>query len=166
MKQALQVQFMAALEMMKRAIEKCPEELWDDPAEKNRFWHVAYHALFYLHLYMQAGEDKVESWSKGRENYQMMSPTLPWPPHDPVIIDSSYTQADLLEYITFCENQVKKQLAATDLGAAESGFSWIPLDKFGLHIYSLRHFQSHVGELAERLWARANIEIDWIGVVE
>jgi predicted kinase len=38
---------------LKQAIEKCPDALWNDPADKNRFWHVAYHALFYTHLYLQ-----------------------------------------------------------------------------------------------------------------
>jgi hypothetical protein len=39
--------------LRERSIEKCPDRLWNDPADKNKFWHVAYHALFYTHLYLQ-----------------------------------------------------------------------------------------------------------------
>ena len=166
MQSSLEAQFLGALEMMKRAIERCPDDLWDDQDEKNRFWHVAYHGLFYLHLYLQPSEAEMEPWSKGRENYQLMGPRLPWPPHDPIIIEHTYSRADLLEYVDFCQAQVKKQMAQVNLSAEASGFPWIPLDKFGLQIYSLRHFQSHVGELAERLWAQAEIEIEWIGLVK
>jgi hypothetical protein len=47
--------------------------------------------------------------------------------------------------------------------AAPSGFDWLPMNKFELQIYNIRHVQQHAGELMERLGARANIDVDWIG---
>ena len=37
-------QYRAALAMIQAAIEGCPQALWDNPSDRNRFWHVAYHA--------------------------------------------------------------------------------------------------------------------------
>jgi hypothetical protein len=32
-----------------------------------------------------------------------------------------------------------------------------------LQIYSIRHIMQHAGELMERLGARTDVEIDWVG---
>jgi len=52
-RQVIQSQYGASLDMLKQAVEKCPVSLWDDRRYRNRFWHIAYHALFYTHLYRQ-----------------------------------------------------------------------------------------------------------------
>ena len=46
-------QYQASLEMFKQTITKCPELLWNSPGDKAKFWQIAYHALFYTHLYLQ-----------------------------------------------------------------------------------------------------------------
>jgi hypothetical protein len=52
-KQASISQYQATLGMLKQAIVKCPESMWDAPDPPNRFWQLAYHTLFYTHLYLQ-----------------------------------------------------------------------------------------------------------------
>jgi hypothetical protein len=54
--QILISQYLASLEMLKEAISKCPEKLWNNPEDKTKFWHLAYHALFYTHLYLQESD--------------------------------------------------------------------------------------------------------------
>ena len=49
---ALKSQYHAALSMLRQTIERCPEDLWLDETPENAFWHVAYHALFYGHLFL------------------------------------------------------------------------------------------------------------------
>ena len=39
---AIQTQFHAALTMLERAVDACPDTLWDDATYTNRFWHIAY----------------------------------------------------------------------------------------------------------------------------
>ena len=46
-------QYLASLEMLRHVITGCPEDLWDRVEDGNRSWHIAYHALFYTHLYLQ-----------------------------------------------------------------------------------------------------------------
>jgi DinB superfamily len=162
-KQVIQSQYLAALEMLKQAVVKCPEDLWNAPEDKNKFWHVAYHALFYTHLYMQDGEKDFKPWDKHRNEYQFMG-QVPWPPHSPPKIDEPYTREDVLSYSAFVREQVEARLPALDLEAA-SGFEWLPFGKLELQFYNIRHLQHHAAELYERLGARAGIDLDWIGSI-
>ncbi|MFH1086390.1 MAG: DinB family protein [Chloroflexota bacterium] len=155
-------QYYAALEMLRQAIAKCPDALWDDPHDKNRFWHVAYHALFYTHLYVSVSEGAFTTWAQHRQEYQFLG-TVPWPPHDPPRIGEPYRKEQLLDYVEVCRQQVRAQLALLDLDSASSGFYWLPFGKLELQFYNIRHLQQHTGELMERLGARAGIDVDWVG---
>jgi hypothetical protein len=150
-RQIVRSQYLATLEMLKAAIEKCPETLWDDPADKNKFWHVAYHALFYTHLYLQPTEQDFKPWVKHRQAHDLSEPAEP------------YSKDEVLEYLAFCQQQVIDQVPQLNLDA-ESGFDWLPMNKAELQIYTIRHIQQHAGELMERLGSRAGIDIDWVGV--
>jgi hypothetical protein len=39
--------------MLQEAVVKCPESLWKDREYENAFWHIAYHTLYFTHLYLQ-----------------------------------------------------------------------------------------------------------------
>jgi hypothetical protein len=49
-------QFAAAIQTIRLAIGACPDELWDDRANGSPFWHLAYHALFYIDFYLSDDE--------------------------------------------------------------------------------------------------------------
>lgn len=144
---SIQSQFLAALAMLEQVIVKCPDPIWDAPGDKDKFWNKAYHALFYAHLYLQETEKHFQPWEKH---------------HDP---DNGepFTQAEVLEYLAFVQNQVRERVPQLDL-EAESGFHWLPFNKLELQIYNIRHIQQHAGELFERLGTRENIELNWVGI--
>jgi hypothetical protein len=150
-RQIIRSQFLATLEMLKQAIEKCPDALWDDPADKNRFWHVAYHALFYTHLYLQPTEQGFKPWAKQRKAHDLSQEAEP------------YSRGEVLEYLAFCQQQVIEQVPQLNL-EAESGFYWLSFNKAELQIYNIRHLQQHAGELMERLGSRAGLDVDWVGM--
>lgn len=155
-------QFHAALDMLEQTIQRCPDSLWYDDAPKNRTWHIAYHALFYTHLYLQPTGADFVPWAKHRENYNVMGGRLGYPPFTEVVIDQPYSQAALLDYLAICRAEVDKQTAEMDL-EAPSGFEWLPFGKFELQFYSLRHLMMHIGEIADRLgWQ--GIDVDWRGM--
>jgi hypothetical protein len=145
MHKAIQSQYLAALEMLKQVIVRCPPVLWDAAGNQDKFWRKSYHTLFYAHLYLQHAEQDFVPWEKH---------------HDPDG-DVPFTQDEVLEYLSFVQRQVAERVPATNL-AAESGFSWLPFDKLELQFYNIRHIQQHTGELYERLDAHANIELDWV----
>jgi uncharacterized damage-inducible protein DinB len=143
-------QYHAALEMLKETIVSCPEALWHHPDDGNKFWQVAYHALFYTHLYLQESEEAFQPWAGHREEYRM-DKQVAEPP----------TKALVLEYLAFCQHQAVEKVSALVLDAA-SGFEWLAFTKIELQLYSIRHIQQHVGELMERLGPHA-ADIDWVG---
>lgn len=149
--QIIRSQYLATLEMLKQVIEQCPETLWNDPADKNKFWHVAYHALFYVHFYLHPTEKDFRPWAKQRKAHDLAQTADP------------YSREEVLEYLAFCQQQVEEKVPQLDLDA-ESGFSWLPFNKAELQIYNIRHLQQHAGELMERLGSRAGLEVDWVGM--
>jgi hypothetical protein len=160
----IQSQYLASLEMLAAVVQGCPQSLWEHPEPKNKFWHIAYHALFYTHLYLQPSAGDFTYWEKHREGYEFMGPT-PWPPYEQPEIGQPYTPVEVLEYIDFCRNQVRDILPRLDLTSEQSGFDWLPFGKFELQFYNIRHLQQHTGELCERLGA-AGVDIDWVGMVK
>jgi hypothetical protein len=159
-KEAIKSQYHASFEMLKQAIVKCPESMWDDQEDKNRFWHVAYHALFYTHLYLQPAREDFSPWTKHRDKYESLR-SSPRPPHEEPGSGKPYSKEELLEYHEICKEQVEEQIASLNLDA-KSGFHWLPFNKMELQFYNIRHLQHHTGELCERLGTRENVEVDWI----
>ena len=159
-KEVIKHQYSAALEMMRQVVEKCPETLWASPEYSNPTWHVVFHALFYTHLYLQPAEVDFEPWELHREQYRSLRAAGQ-------ARDESrpYTRQEMLDYVTFCKYQVEEIVERLDLEGS-SGFSWLPFNKLEAQFYNLRHLQQHIGELCERLGAKGEIEVDWIGKVD
>jgi len=159
-KQQIKSQYHASLEMLRQAIEECPDDSWDNPGDKNRFWQVAYHTLFYVHLYLAPTEGAFVPWQKHREHYPHMG-SLPWARNQKPEIGEPYTKEEVLEYLALVRGEVEAQVDACDL-AAESGFYWLPMKKLEHLLYNIRHLMLHTGELSERLWVRDGIEVGWV----
>ena len=159
---AVRSQYLASLAMLEQTIEGCPEPLWTADSRTNPFWQIAYHSLFFVHLYLQPTERDFVAWSKHRPDYQVMGGKLPYPPFTPVTIGEPYTRAEVLEYLEHCRAEVARLVPVLDLEAS-SGFPWLRLGKLELQLYSIRHIQLHTGELAERLAVEAKVEVGWVG---
>lgn len=150
----IQSQYLSALKMLQAVIERCPEAVWDAEPDKNRTWHVAFHALFYLHLYLQPTEAAFVPFRSAdpqrRSLAEISQDTAP------------YSRTELLEYLEFCREQVRTVVPQLDLHGP-SGFDWLPFSKLETQFYNIRHLMQHTGELMERLWRDAGIEVDWVG---
>ena len=154
-------QFNAALSMMEQTVSRCPDDLWDVPGQANPFWRVAYHALFYVDLYLQPSEEELTLWEEARTGYQFLGPT-PFPPHEQPVADNPYRKEEMLAYIEYLRSLVNRAVPVLAL-SEPSGFHWLPFDKFELQIYNIRHLQQHVGDLSTILLTQANLEINWVG---
>src|SRR5438477_11783108 len=70
---ALKSQYHAALKTLHEVIEKCPDGMWNDPADSSApFWRVAYHTLFYAHFYLQQTQEDFSPWARHREEAQYL----------------------------------------------------------------------------------------------
>lgn len=148
--------------MLRAAVQKCPRDHWNNAAHDNRFWRIAYHTLFYTHLYLSPSEEKFEPWEKALPDYPYLG-RRPWPPFEETVIGDPYTQTDILDYCALIMERVPRMIAAIPMESA-SGFPWIPFSRFELHLYNIRHIQHHTGQLIDRLRSEARIGIDWVGM--
>ena len=146
-------QYFAALTMLKQAVECCPDSLWDAESDENKFWRVAYHALFYTHLYLQKSLDDFHAWEKHWDKAQRVDKDAP--------SGKPFTKTEILEYVDTCRKQVEERTAALD-PEAPSGFHWLAFNKLELQFYNIRHLAQHTGELMERLGSRAGVNVDWV----
>jgi hypothetical protein len=144
-------QYGAALDMLRQTIVACPEPAWNAAGDKNKTWQVAYHALFFTHLYVEDSEDSFTPWIKHRDQSEDF---------DEQGAGEPYSKETILEYLGFCWQYVAERVPRLDL---ESSFDRRPYNKLELQIYSIRHIMQHTGELMERVGARGGAEIDWVG---
>jgi hypothetical protein len=156
-------QYRASIAMLREAVTKCPESLWLAPDYPNKFWHIAYHALFYTHLYLHDSEKEFRAWQKHRQNYQFLG-ALPWPPHDRPKIETPYSKEGILEYLQVCRDEIDARVPSLDVNSP-SGFHWLPFSKLELQLYNIRHLQHHTGQLIDRLRTVAQIGVAWVVAV-
>jgi hypothetical protein len=158
-------QFAAAIQILRLAVEACPEELWDDRTEGSPFWHLAYHALYFTDFYLSKDENAFRpmAFHEDKANflpgdYQDFAGIVGTP-------EKAFTREQLLEYADHCLGKCLETFEAlTEERALERcGFWWYELNVGEFLLHNLRHAQHHAGQLALLLRRRADIGIDWLG---
>jgi hypothetical protein len=153
---ALSGQYIAALRMLMNCVELFPDDLWVSGSHPRNPWRIAYHAVFYAHLYLGQDEAGFVPWEKGIEDCSDLWEDANAP------VRPAYTREEILGYIDHVIALVEPTIATLDLDSQESGFSWYKdFAKLEHEILSVRHIQGHVGQLSELLMA-AGIDTKWI----
>src|SRR5215467_12750277 len=63
LRSALKSQYHATLAMLRAAIKRCPDDLWlSSQGHANPIWRIAYHTLYYTHLYLQPNNSTFRPW--------------------------------------------------------------------------------------------------------
>ena len=153
--------------MLREAIERCPEELWLSTEHRNAFWQIAYHALFYTHLYLSTEWSAFRPWQGHQSAVQhpdgdsrsgKPGSTLP-------LIPEPYTRAQTLACWDVYNASVDSAVDAMDLLSPQSGFPWYKMSKLEHQLVNLRHLQHHAAQLADRIRAALDTGIRWVGTV-
>jgi len=162
---ALKSQYHAALAMLRQTIGLCPDETWSGNEHLNSFWQIAYHTLFFAHLYMQPNEEAFRPWEHHQTEVQYPDGIAgPPDPNSPLpLVPKPYTKAGVLAYWSVCDQMVDDAIDALDLHSPESGFSWYRVSKLEHQIINIRHIQHGAAQLADRLRSAAGVGIDWVG---
>jgi hypothetical protein len=160
MKAALISQYKAGLKMLAEVIERCPDRLWDDDSYASAYRRIVYHSLFYTAFYLSESADKFIPWEKHLHGYNQLGQFND--ENQPLVIIATYSKTDLLNYTQYISENVAECVNNTNEGD-ESGFYWIAMDKFELHLYNIRHLQHHTGQLIERLHQNGISGIGWVG---
>jgi hypothetical protein len=161
----LKSQYHAGLAMLRETVENCPDELWESEEYANRCWQVAYHVLYFTHLYLSPGEAAFRPW-KHHQAHAQHPDGIPGPA-DPdsnlPLIPEPYTREQVLDYWRECDQMVDEAVDRLDLHRPESGFHWYRVSKLEHQLINLRHLQHHTAQLADRLRAAPGIGTHWIG---
>ena len=96
LKQALKGQYHAALDMLRGAIEACPDSLWTGGVPPRSFWRLAYHTLFFTHLYLEVTEAEFVPWELHRDEVEGM-------PDIQRIDATPYSKAEIMAYWEFVD---------------------------------------------------------------
>lgn len=157
-KRALKGQYHAGLAMLRETIEKCPENVWLGGTHPRNPWRIAYHALFYTHLYLMAREEEFVPWAMHREHV----PAL-WEDEDGPPIEPAYSRAEEMAYLEMIYAGVDGWVDLIDLDSLDSGFSWYSIPKLDHQLLNIRHLGGHVGQLSELVIA-TGADLDWVSV--
>ena len=153
LKPALKGQYHAAMDMLKGALEACPDEIWNGGTPPRQFWRLAYHTLFFTHLYLEVKDDDFTLWELhrdevvGDQKHERLDAT-------------PYTRAELLAYWALVDARIDPQLDKIDLSAPECGIPWYTLPKLDHVILNLRHLSEHAGQLRDRVM-EAGVDQRW-----
>jgi hypothetical protein len=160
-------QFGASIDMLDNALVACPDSLWSEdvwpdpsvPSQGAKFWYVAYHALFWLDLYLfGSAEGFAPPAPYGLEE---LDPAGALPPRP-------YTREELRTYLAFARQKCHSSLTSlTDEQARR--YVDIPWAKgqyvsyLELQLYNMRHVQEHAAQLSLALGQQGiHIEISWV----
>ena len=162
---ALKSQYHASIEMLREALERCPDDQWLDTSHVNAFWQVAYHALFYVHMYLQPNLDSFKPWAEHQTDVQYQN-GFPGPPKQGSnlpLIPKPYSKAQVMTFLSICDGMVDTALDSFDLLEPKSGFPWYSCSKLEHQIISIRHLQHHTAQLGDRLRGSVGNGLSWTG---
>jgi hypothetical protein len=141
---ALSRQFGAAIAMLENALVACPRPPWIPP-EFPAFWHLAYHTLFWLDLYLAGAPEG---------DFAPPAPFI-WTEGDPAVSPARpYTKEELLTYLAALRRTCHAALSAlTEERAhqAVSHYGWTrgeAVSYLEVQMHNLRHVQEHAAQLS------------------
>jgi len=110
----LKRQYHASLAMLKDTIEKCPESVWLREGGRPG-WRIAYHTLFYTHLYLMPDEAAFVRFSGHRDEREDL-----WEEENPSNANPM-TREEVLAYWSFVDNLVDAAVGPCNSLLARAG---------------------------------------------
>jgi len=161
LQESLGGQIRAALAMLRQCIERCPDDVWAAGNHPRAFWRIAYHSLYFTHLYAMPTEADFVAWDKDQEQARIL-----WDDDEDEIPprEVTYSQSEIIEYLDFIDMNMQAWIDKVDFDSVETGFSWYQKqNKMDHMLLNLRHFSIHIGQLQELLYT-SGIVLDWVSV--
>ena len=114
--------------MLERPIRACPDDLWDDRSSGPPFWHLAYHALFYLDFYLSDSPDSFQATAFHQDNSNFLR-EMPFPPYRVETPAAAYRREQLLEYQAYARERCARAIAELDAEKSRQrcAFPWLDL---------------------------------------
>lgn len=145
----------AAIDMLENAIVACPDHVWDDGVPPPAFWYNAFHALFYLDLYLF---DAVDGFAPPEPfGLEELDPAGVLPPRP-------YSKDEILTYVEYCRRRANAVFEAMteETAARRSGIEWLDMSFLAAQLYNMRHVQHHAAQLNLILRAKTDSAPRWV----
>jgi hypothetical protein len=155
-------QYEAALCMLNRCIDLCPDAAWNAPVANLAFCQVAFHTLFFTDVYLGADEESVRDQPFHHDrpaffrDYEELLPRRQ---------QHLYDRPAIREYLDYCRQKAADVVAAETAESLTSGhgFPRRPPTRAELHVYNIRHIQHHAAQLSLRLRLDSGMDVPWVG---
>jgi hypothetical protein len=146
--------YRAVFQMVRRAIELCPDSLWNERTDEPPFWQQAYHTIFYIDFYLSDSPGSSRVVAPVEDEAANLK-------HIPASAPSRQQIQDYLEEaIKQCDLTLEK-LASAPLDG-ENKFPWTGPTLAHRLIYNIRHAQHHVGRLNSILSRKTGKAAEWV----
>jgi hypothetical protein len=143
-------------EALDNAISAWPESLWDAANDPTAYWYTAYHALFWLDLYLYgAGEGFVPP-----------APfTLAEADLNGLLPERIYTTDELRTYLDHSRQKLQNTLnGLTDEKASQRcTFGWGQVSVAVLLLYNMRYVQQYASQLSLIIGQQVASVPSWVG---
>lgn len=149
--QILWSQFGASIDALKKAVEMCPDALW----QQEKFWYLTYHTLFWLDCYL----------SETPEGFAPLEPfTLGEMDPSGVMPERAYTKDEMLDYLAHCRSKCEDVVSAIndEHAASPNGFDNPRLTVGEFHLHNMRHVQHGAAQLNLQLRQHINDAPSWV----
>jgi lambda repressor-like predicted transcriptional regulator len=144
-------QYKASLRMLRKALEKTPNELWNDTESHNPVWQIGYHVLWSTKFYLEANPESYVPWANAIEGAESLGGSEEWEnPEEGIALSGYHPREELLSFAEDLESTLPQSIKAIPLDN-DSGFEWYPFSRLELHLNNIRHIQHHTAQIIERL---------------
>jgi hypothetical protein len=148
--EALADQFLRLVWMLREAVGRFDEKDWLQA-------DTDYRRPAGLALHIVQTMDQFSSLAPG-EHAQESLADVNWQDPDVAVFPS---QAELLDYLARVESRLARFLSEADLDQAENQFPWTGSSYLSRALYSLRHSQHHLADMASELQRRGQEPPSW-----
>lgn len=149
----LRRQYKAAIEMLRRAIQDCPDEFWGLSKEEKPFWHKAYHTLYWLDLYLSYPPRSFKEPPFHTPGAQNLNAELSRPFSREQI--EAYLEQVTAKFIKLFDGLAREALDRKPRYGRHKTF-------FNALLYNLRHVMLHVGQMYSFLKRKTGQPPDWV----
>lgn len=160
LKESLWRQFGGSIDMLKNAIDLCPEELL---SKKRKVFYIIYHVLVFLDYYLTLPPEKFTP----PLSYTLKETDKPDEAIDDVIPDRFYSKAELLHYLDTSRMKCKNLIMGLNDETLDARFiedepNGKNYSRFEILLYNMRHVQHHAAQLNFILRQEINQAPRWV----
>ena len=146
-------EYHALFEMLHKAINHCPDDLWRNESKSPSYWLLVYHTAFYLDFYLGFSPDKHKNRFDISGPFDLTAK-----------LERVLTKKELKNYLISIKKKCNKVLDSVSRKELEgkNTYSWTGPTLAHRLMYNVRHAQHHIGQLNLMLRYHKAATAEWV----